>query len=147
MRRAALNTGKTLETFDFAFNPNVNRQQLYDLAAGHFIHEKRNVLLCGPTGVGKSHLAQALAHEACRRGFDVVFTDAHKMLRHLAGGRLDNTYQRRLALFLRRMDDGRPAILLNRALARWRWSRGYVEDIVAAELVYRRAERRRADEE
>jgi len=80
VRRAALNTGKSLETFDFAFNASVNRQQLYDLAAGHFIHEKRNVLLCGPTGVGKSHLAQALAHEACRRGFDVVFTDAYKML-------------------------------------------------------------------
>jgi DNA replication protein DnaC len=101
VRRAALNTGKTLETFDFAFNPSVNRQQLYDLAAGHFIREKRNVLLCGPTGVGKSHLAQALAHEACRRGFDVVFTDAHKMLRHLAGGRVDNTYERRLALYAR----------------------------------------------
>ena len=81
VRRAALNTGKSLETFDFGFNINLNRQQLYDLAAGHFIHEKRNVLLCGPTGVGKSHLAQALAHEACRRGFDVVFSDAHKMLR------------------------------------------------------------------
>jgi len=101
VRRATLNTSKTLETFDFTFNPGVNRQLIYDLAAGHFIRDKRNVLLCGPTGVGKSHLAQALAHEACRRGFDVVFTDAHKLLRHLQAGRADGTYDKRLAAYTR----------------------------------------------
>ncbi len=101
LRRAALNTSKTLETFDFTFNPGVNRQLIYDLATGQFIRDKRNVLLCGPTGVGKSHLAQALAHEACRRGFDVVLTDAHKMLRHLQAGRVDGTYDKRLAAYTR----------------------------------------------
>jgi DNA replication protein DnaC len=101
VRRAALNTSKTLETFDFTFNPGVNRQLIYDLATGHFIRDKRNVLVCGPTGVGKSHLAQALAHEACRRGFDVVFTDAHKLLRHLQAGRADGTYDKRLAAYTR----------------------------------------------
>jgi len=101
LRRATLNTSKTLETFDFTFNPGVNRQLIYDLATGHFIRDKRNVLLCGPTGVGKSHLAQALAHEACRRGFDVVFTDAHKLLRHLQAGRADGTYDKRLAAYTR----------------------------------------------
>lgn len=101
VRRATLNTGKTLETFDFTFNPTLNRQLIYDLATGNFIREKRNVLICGPTGVGKSHLAQSLAHEACRRGFDVLFTDAYKLLRHLQGGRADNTYDRRLATYTR----------------------------------------------
>lgn len=101
VRRAALNTGKTLETFDFTFNPGVNRQLIYDLATGNFIRDRRNVLLCGPTGVGKSHLAQGLSHEACRRGFDVVFTDAHKMLRHLQAGRADGTYDKRLAAYTR----------------------------------------------
>src|SRR3989304_43527 len=101
LRRATLNTSKTLETFDFTFNPGLNRQLIYELAAGHYIHDKRNVLLCGPTGVGKSHLAQALAHAACRRGVDVVFTDAHKMLRHLNAGRADNTYDKRLAFYAR----------------------------------------------
>jgi DNA replication protein DnaC len=98
LRRATVASDKTLETFDFTFNPTINRQRLYDLATGNFIRERRNVLLCGPTGVGKSHLGQALAHEACRRGFDVVFTNAHKMLRHLQAGRADNTYDIRLAL-------------------------------------------------
>lgn len=101
LRRATLNTSKTLETFDFTFNPGLNRQLIYDLAAGNFIRDKRNVLICGPTGVGKSHLAQALAHEACRRGFDVIFTDAHQMLRTLHAGRADNSYDRRLLTYTR----------------------------------------------
>lgn len=101
LRRATLNTSKTLETFDFTCNPSLNRALIYDLATGQFIHEKRNVLLCGPTGVGKSHLAHALAHEACRRGFEVVFTDTHKMLRHLHAGRADNTYDKRFAGYAR----------------------------------------------
>jgi DNA replication protein DnaC len=101
VRRATLAGDKTLETFDFTFNPAIPRQRLYDLATGNFIRDKRNALLCGPTGVGKSHLAQALAHEACRRGFDVVFTNAHKMLRHLHAGRADNSYDKRLASYIR----------------------------------------------
>ena len=87
--RSTLNTTKTLESFDFAFNPSVNRQQLYDLATCLFVQQKRNVLICGPTGVGKSHIAQALGHEACRRGYDVIFTSAHKMLADVHGGRAD----------------------------------------------------------
>lgn len=101
LRRATVNTTKTLETFDFAFNPNLNRQQLLQLASCDYIRQKHNVLICGPTGVGKSHLAQALAHEACRLGFDVLFINAHKMLQHLHGGRADGTLERRLQTYLR----------------------------------------------
>ena len=101
LRRATLNSTKTLETFDFTFNLDLHRSLVYDLATGQFIREKRNVLICGPTGVGKSHLAQSLAHEACRRCFDVVFTDAHKMLRHLNAGRVDGSYDKRLAIYTR----------------------------------------------
>jgi DNA replication protein DnaC len=54
IRRAAINTTKTLEGFDFAFNPSVNRQQVLDLATCSYIRQKRNVLICGPTGVGKT---------------------------------------------------------------------------------------------
>src|SRR5690606_19968960 len=65
VRRAAVNTSKTLEAFDFTFNPTIHRQRVLDLASGEYVRDHRNVLLCGPTGVGKSHLAQGLAHEAC----------------------------------------------------------------------------------
>jgi DNA replication protein DnaC len=101
VRRAALNTTKTLEGFDWSFNPTINRQHVLHLASCDYIRQKRNVLLCGPTGVGKSHLAQALAHEACRQGFDVLFVNAHKMLQHLHGGRADGTWSKRLQLYLR----------------------------------------------
>ena len=54
-----------------------------------------------PSGVGKSHLAQALAHEACRRGHEVLFVSTAKMLTHLAGGRADGTLAHRLTRYLR----------------------------------------------
>ena len=101
LRRGGINTTKTLEAFDFAFNPGLNRQQVFDLATCAFVRQRRNVLLCGQTGVGKSHLAQALAHEAARQGFDILFTTAHRMLLHIHGGRADGTYEQRLARYVK----------------------------------------------
>jgi len=101
IRRAAINTTKTLEAFDFAFNPTLNRQRILDLATGDYIRHQRNILLCGPTGVGKSHVASGLAHEACVQGFNVLFVQTHKMLQHINGGRADGTRDRRLQTYLR----------------------------------------------
>ena len=101
LHRAAVNTTKTLESFDWNFNPSLNRQQVLQLASGDYLRRKRNVLICGPAGTGKSHLAAALSHEACRQGFDVLFVSTHKMLQHLHGGRADDTVERRLATYLR----------------------------------------------
>jgi DNA replication protein DnaC len=101
LRRATLNTTKTLETFDFQFNSSINRQHILALAACDYVREHRNTLICGPTGVGKSHLAQALGQEACRQGFQVLFTNLHKMLQHLNGGRADGSWERRLNVYLR----------------------------------------------
>lgn len=101
LRRASVNTTKTLEGFDFNFNPNLNRQQVLALATCDFIRQKRNLLICGPTGVGKSHLSQALIHEACRQGFSALFINTNKMLQHINGGRADNTIERRLQTYLR----------------------------------------------
>jgi len=101
LRRGALNSTKTLEGFDFNFNPNINRQQVLNLAACEYVREKRNLLICGPTGVGKSHLSQAFGQEAARQGFDVLFTSVQKMLQHLNGGRADGSWERRMATYLR----------------------------------------------
>ena len=101
IRRAAINTTKTLEGFDFNFNPSVNRQQVLDLSTCSYIGRRRNVLICGPTGVGKTHLAQALTHEACRRGHTALFVNTYKMLKHINGGRADGTLERRFQTYLR----------------------------------------------
>jgi DNA replication protein DnaC len=100
LRRGAVNTTKTLETFDFGFNPTINRQLVFDLAACQFVRQRRNVLVCGQTGVGKSHLVHALAHEAARQGFAVLYTTADQLLAHLHGGRADGTAEKRLQGYL-----------------------------------------------
>jgi DNA replication protein DnaC len=101
LRRGTFDPAKTLEAFDFHFNPTLNKAQVFDLATCQFVERHENVLVYGPTGVGKSHLAQALAHEACRRGHEVLFVSTAKMLTHLAGGRADGTLAHRLAKYLR----------------------------------------------
>lgn len=101
LRRAAFQADKTLERFDFSFNPQLNRQQIMDLATCQFVARKEPVLICGPSGVGKSHLAQALGHAACRRGYDVIYLNATRMVQHLNGGRADGSYERRLQGYIR----------------------------------------------
>jgi len=95
--RSGLDPQKTIAAFDFAFNPSINPQTIKELARCRFIEEHRNLFLLGPSGVGKSHLAQALGLEACLRGFDVMYRNTHELLRWIAAGRLDGSWERRLA--------------------------------------------------
>ena len=101
IKRSRIDTRKTLEIFDFGFNTSVDRRLVRDLATCEFVRRRRNAIVVGQTGVGKTHLVQALAHEAIRKGFDVLFTDAHKLAQHLAAGRADATYERRLASYIK----------------------------------------------
>lgn len=101
LRRSCLEPAKTLETFDFAFNTGINRQQIYELATCAWVGRAEGIWILGPSGVGKSHLAQALGHEALRKGHDVLFVRTSAMLTNLHGGRADGTYDRRLLAYLR----------------------------------------------
>ncbi len=74
---------RSLERFDFSFNPGINRSQIYQLAACGFIRERRDVLLVGPPGVGKSHLAQAIGTEAVKAGFVVLYRSIFDLVREL----------------------------------------------------------------
>jgi DNA replication protein DnaC len=96
LRKANFNPDKTLESFDFEFNPAIDKKQIFDLATCQYIERKEQVWLLGQSGVGKTHLAQALAHEACRREIDVIFTTVDKMVRDINGGRADGTLNKRL---------------------------------------------------
>jgi len=64
---------KTIEDFDFSFNPTIDRREIMELATGRFIRERRDILFTGPPGVGKSHLAQALGRQAAKMGFAVLY--------------------------------------------------------------------------
>jgi DNA replication protein DnaC len=72
---------KTLEHFDWAFNPSIKKKQIFDLATGRFIREHRDVLWLGPPGVGKSHLVQALAYQALKGGFLVLYRSIFDVVR------------------------------------------------------------------
>lgn len=99
LRRASFDSEKTLEDFDFTFNPKIPKSKVVDLATCHFIERSENVVLVGPTGVGKSHLAQALGHRACRAGYGVLYLSAHQMLTKLRASRADQSYDRTLARY------------------------------------------------
>ena len=94
LRRANFRNQKTLEAFDFSFNPSINRALITDLASCRFLEEKVAVFVVGPCGTGKSHIAQALGHAAVRTGHDVLFTTQSKMLSQLNAARAINTYER-----------------------------------------------------
>jgi DNA replication protein DnaC len=96
VRRAAFDELKTIEDFDFHFNPKLPRSKIVELATCTFVERRQNVLLIGPTGVGKSHVAQAVGHRACRLGFTVLFAQASDLLRTLRAGHGDGTYERKL---------------------------------------------------
>jgi DNA replication protein DnaC len=72
---------KTLEDFDFAFNPSIKKKQIYDLATCRFIREARSALLLGAPGTGKSHLVQAIGYQAIKAGFTVLYRSIFDMVR------------------------------------------------------------------
>ena len=101
LRRAQFRTTKTLEQFDFARLPKLNRALIQDLASGRYLHERAPVLVVGPSGIGKSHLAQALGHCAVRQGVDVVFGTCSGLTQSLNAARAIGGYERKLATLAR----------------------------------------------
>ena len=81
VKAAAFRDLRTLEAFDWQFNPSVNRKRVYELATCRFIHEARDVLWMGPPGTGKSHLAQAIAYQAIKSGLTVFYRSIFDLVR------------------------------------------------------------------
>jgi DNA replication protein DnaC len=97
LRRANFRNQKTLEEFDFTFNPNINCALITDLASCWFIEERVPVLIVCPCETSKSYIAQGLGHCAIRAGYDVLFTTVSKMLAQMNAGRANNGYDRHFA--------------------------------------------------
>ena len=81
LKMAAFRDKKTLEDFDWTFNRTIKRKQIFDLASCRFIKEARDVLLVGPPGVGKSHIAQAIGYQAVKIGHTVLYRSIFDLVR------------------------------------------------------------------
>jgi len=75
---------KTLDEFDFDFNPNIKKKELMALASCSFVHKAQNVLFIGPPGVGKSHLAIALEISAIHNGYTVIYRSAFDLVQEIS---------------------------------------------------------------
>jgi len=75
---------RTLDNFDFGFNPKMNRSLVFDLATCRFVDRREDALFLGPGGTGKSHLGQAIGHAAILQGHRVLYREAHALLEELA---------------------------------------------------------------
>lgn len=87
---------KTLESYDYSFHEYKHTQKIKELATLSFIKNKDNVVLLGPPGVGKSHIATALGIEACRAGYRVLFTDTIEFINGLSASVADGTLKAKL---------------------------------------------------
>lgn len=102
MRRANYQGRRTLENYNFdAPGLEINKAQVFDLATCLFVEEKVNVIVVGPTGVGKTHFTEAIGQKACRRGFDVMVVSFHKLFNQLRASRADGSYDRKMQSLLR----------------------------------------------
>jgi DNA replication protein DnaC len=100
LSKAAFEEEKMLEGFEFSANPKLNVRLIRDLGNCAFIEKREHLLLYGSAGVGKTHLAQALSHQAYRLGYDVRFTKAVNLFRILLAGRADYSWEKRLKKYL-----------------------------------------------
>src|SRR3989442_15104957 len=84
---------KTLDQFDFNFNPKMNRSLVFDLATCAFIAKREDALFLGPGGTGKSHLAKAIGQAAIQQGYRVMYRETHVLLENLAEAVVEGTRQ------------------------------------------------------
>jgi DNA replication protein DnaC len=81
VQSASFREKRTLDQFDWSFNPSIKKKQVFDLATGQFIREARDVLWLGPPGLGKSHLVQAIGYQAIKAGFVVLYRSIFDVVR------------------------------------------------------------------
>ena len=91
---------RTLEQFDFAFQPSIDERQVKELTGLAFVAEASNILLLGPPGVGKTHLAIALAKRAIDQGYGAYFVRAYDLMEDLRKARAEHNLDRRLRIYL-----------------------------------------------
>jgi DNA replication protein DnaC len=92
---------KTLEDFDWRFNPSIDRQQIFELGAGSYLRDHHDILFVGPPGVGKTHLAQALGYEAIKQGHEVLYRSIFDLVRDFLRDEAFNHQDKTLRKYLK----------------------------------------------
>ena len=98
--KAKISVYKTIEDFDFAFQPSIDKRAVNDALTCNFIREKKNIVFIGNPGTGKSHLSTSIAINALKKGFKVMFTSVSEMLQTLHASKADNSYNQKVSLYL-----------------------------------------------
>jgi DNA replication protein DnaC len=97
--QAGFPTIKTIDAFDFSFPKTINKTQILNLLDLTFVNQKNNVILMGPPGIGKTHLALSLGHQACLQGVKTIFTTTINLVNHLSASLADNSFLKTMKLF------------------------------------------------
>jgi len=97
LRNAKFRYQSSVENIDFDVDRNLDRNQLMRFAECTYIRKQENILITGSTGIGKSHLATALGHQACTLGFKVYYANMAKLFSKLKMGKADGSYTREIA--------------------------------------------------
>ena len=100
LKKAKFRQHKTIEEFNFSFQPTISRQMIYALATCEFIRKKENIAFMGPPGTGKSHLATAIGVRAVHQGYQVLFGTVNEMLEELYVSRADNSFNQKLKKYI-----------------------------------------------
>lgn len=100
IKSAKFEQDKIIEAFELNRYPLKIQHLIRDLTIGHYLKENQGILIVGPTGTGKSHLAQALGHQACRQGKRVRFIRAAQLFRDMHASRADHTWEKTLKRFI-----------------------------------------------
>src|SRR6516162_6209797 len=101
VKAARFRDQKTLDQFDWSFNPSIPKKQIYELASGRFIREARDTLLIGPPGTGKSHIAQAIGGQAIKAGFVVLYRSIFDVVRDFLHDEALGSEEKILARYLK----------------------------------------------
>jgi DNA replication protein DnaC len=98
--KAKLPAYKTIEDFDFSFQPSIDKRIINDCLKCNFIKEKKNIVFIGSPGTGKTHLSVAISIKALMKGYKVLFSSISELLHNLNASKADNSYYQKLNYYL-----------------------------------------------
>jgi len=98
--QARLPSKKTIEDFNFSFQPSIDKKQINEITTCQFIKEARNIIFIGKPGTGKTHLSIGIGIKGLQKGHKVLFTGVGEMLRNLHSSKADNSYSKKMKEYL-----------------------------------------------